>query len=217
MFALPKLAFSAVTLSFKTRHQSAWRLELWRLFSLSRTIFKLHRPQPTDAKLLELSPRMQRYYERREDPAFRQKLAAMARLRYAKLRQQRQNDPEIEKSQRARRREDSEKLSDKQRSMIMFRLLMQRLSKSQRDAYHWKSHRPIVMSEPRLMTCDVCLTRTVGGKLWWERIDVQNACGTSGAPQYTCHSCYMDQDSDKILPRGLESYVLGSGQWFPRP
>jgi hypothetical protein len=217
MFALPKTVFSAVTLPFNTRCQSAWRLELWRLFSSSRTIFKFSRPQPTDAELLEMSPNLRWYYMKRNDQEFRHNRTATTQLRYIKLRQQMLEDPQLEKSTKAQWRENNQKFWGRRRIKSMLRKALQRMPESQRDAYDWKSHRPIVMSEPRLMTCDVCLTHTVRGTLWWQRIDRQSASGTSDAKQYTCHSCYMDQDSDKILPRGLESYVLGSGKRFPKP
>ena len=217
MFALARVAFPAIVSPSIARGPPIWGLEACRLFSSSRTIFKFYRPQPTDAELREMNPGVRWYYKNRHDPAVRQRYCETTQLRYVKLKQKRLEDPEFEKSENARWRVYNRKHGVKQRVPSMFRRLLRRMPESQKDAYDWKSHRPIVMSEPRPMTCDVCLTHVTRGTLWWERIDHQSASGTSDAKQYTCHSCYMHQDPDKILPRGCESYVLGSGKRFPKP
>lgn len=218
MFALPKVAFSAVILTFNAWCQSVSGPGIRRNLSSSQITCKFTRSQPTDAELLEMPPALRRYYQKRIDPAFRQDHAAKARLAHARLQQQHQDDPEYQKNQQARWREYNRKYQndDGNRRRKSFRLWLQRIPESQRNAYSWKTHRPIILSEPQRLTCDVCLVSTARSTLWWERIVSQNASGTSDIKQYTCHSCYMDQEASDVLPRGLENYVIGSGARLPK-
>jgi hypothetical protein len=201
------------------RYQPVLGLDLSRLFASSQTRSKFARPDPTDAELLEMSPDLRYYYKTRHDPVARLKRVEAQRLIDARLKQQRKDDPEFKQQEQARWRAGDQRQRMREDHAIRhaFRLWLQRIPKSQREAYSCKTHLPVIFPESQLLTCSVCSDYPAKSRLWWKLLDHDDTPETSGAEVYMCHSCYMDQDMSQILPSGLENHVIGSGKRWPKP
>jgi hypothetical protein len=211
---VPTVAISPI---FK-RYQPVLGLDLSRLFSSSQERSKFARPDPTDAELLEMSPDLRYYYKTRHDPVARLRRVEAQRLIDAKLKQQCKDDPEFKQREQARWRAANQR--HRMRGGYPIRKAIEgwlrKIPESQREAYSWKTHLPVIFPESQLLTCS-CSDYPAKSKLWWKRLDHHDTPETSGADVYMCHSCYMDQDMSQILPSGLENHVIGSGKRWPKP
>lgn len=216
MFALFKDAFSVARSLITTNQQPLSGYGPFRVFTSSQIQSKFRKAQPTEAELLEMSPALRYYYEKlREDPEFRRDRVEYRKLVTEKWRQRRQDDPEFYKQELARWNNLSR--SDEYRLRKAFYEWLRRVPESQRLAYAWKTHLPVVFRESRGLTCSVCSGHPTNSRVWWKSLDSHDASRTSDAQEYTCHSCYMDQDKSEIFPAELQNHDIGSRKRWPKP
>ncbi|KEQ75978.1 hypothetical protein M436DRAFT_61271 [Aureobasidium namibiae CBS 147.97] len=61
----------------------------------------------------------------------------------------------------------------------------------------WKTHRPVIHTTPVQHRCESCgLTRLRGLRFVWQSITQPHS--------YSCHACYMKQESEVCMPKGYE-------------
>ena len=216
MLALLRNALSAAFPLSKVNRQVVSDFGFLRLFTSSQTRSKFLRPQPTDDELAQMSRTLMYYYRTRNDPVSHQKRIERVRVFRAKSMQ---TDPEYRQKEAARQRRyrEAHPTSATVREIKCLDKWLRRIPASQRKAYAWRTHLPIMFPESRRLKCSVCSDNAKKSRLWWERLNSHSAAGTSDAKQYTCHSCYTEQDMSEILPRGLEHHVFGSGKKCPKP
>lgn len=217
MLALLKDALSVARSLIITEQQPLSGYGLFRVFTSSQIQSKFRRAQPTEAELLEMRRDLRWYYRRREDPEFLSQKNERERIRHEKTRQRRQDDPAFKQQELIRWRNQSRNNSDDYRFRRAFNLWLRTLPQSKREAYAWKTHLPVVFPTRRRLTCSDCSDYPATSRLWWKRLDGHTAPEISDAQEYTCHSCYMDQDKSKIFPVELENHVSRLGKRKPEP
>lgn len=214
MLALLKDTLSVARSLIITNRQPGSGYSLMRLFSSSQAWSKFWR-HPTEAELLKMSPDLQRYYKTREDPESRRRRNMHQKLVDERRRQRRQDDPDYDLKVLSAWRNKSR--NEEYGIRKSFRGWLIRTPESQREAYAWKTHLPIVFPEKQRFTCTVCADYPAKSTVWWKRLDDHTAPATSGVQEYTCHSCYMDQDPSKIYPVEFGNHVPGKGKRNPMP
>ncbi|KEQ73062.1 hypothetical protein M436DRAFT_47659 [Aureobasidium namibiae CBS 147.97] len=214
MLALLKDTLSLARALSITNRQPRSGYGLVRLFSSSHPRIKFRR-HPTEAELLEMSPSSPWYYKTREDPESRRRRNMHQKLVHERVKQRRQDDPEYNLKVLSRWRNKSK--NEDHRLLGSLRRWLTEIPASQREAYAWKTHLSVVFPEKQRFTCIVCADYPANSRVWWKRLDGHTAPATSDAQEYTCHSCYMDQDSFKIYPVEFENHVPGPGKKKPKP
>lgn len=139
----------------------------WRSFSSSWRWSA--RRTPTEAEVSNMSYRMRWHYRKMEDPAFREKRAARSRPQSAELHATMLALPESPERARylAVRRAGYRRSYEKRRDIAGISKWLLRISDDRREAFDWKTHRPVVYSERVHKTCSTCLSSYMhGSKLW---------------------------------------------------
>lgn len=214
MLALLKDALSVARSLIITNRQPRPGYGLIRIFSSSQTRNKFWR-YPTEDELREMPPNMRWYYKTREDPESRRSRNRHQKLVDERMRQRRKDDPEYNREVLSRGR--NRQRSGEHNSREYFRRWLIEIPESRREAYAWKTHLPVVFSEKRRFTCNVCSDYPAYSRVWWKRMDGPTAPAISEAQEYTCQSCYMDQGPSKIYPVEFENHVPGRGKNKPKP
>ena len=209
MLALLKNVFSTATSPRIIHHQELSSFGLIRLFSSSQTRSKFHRPQPTNAEMLTMDRKLRWYYKHRNDPITHQKSIERQRVLTAKLKQWRLNDPEFKQKELALWRKWTKKNKSEEHYLAIssFRRWLLSIPESQREAYSWKTHVPIVFSESQCMTCSVCSDLLRKARLWWERLDNHSAPGESNAKQYR-YFCSHRSSSMLIIMQFISTFAM---------
>jgi hypothetical protein len=129
---------------------------------------------------------------RRTDEEWHLKRMAIVRMA---VRRMRENNPNLQK-------ESNESHKERYATNPRFRLLRllskwTRAHEWVREELPWKSHRPVVYTNPVQHRCESCgLTRRSGLLLVWQSIAQPDL--------YSCHTCYLKHDLGACMPEGYE-------------
>lgn len=137
--------------------------------SFSSCFARAARRSPTEIELSKMSARRRWYYRKMEDPAFREQESASRRLKVLENHTKMLALPESpERAQYlATRRVTYRRFHHKMRESRSMREWLHRLPDDQREAFDWKTHRPMMYPERVQKTCSTCLASYMHGSRLW--------------------------------------------------